>query len=84
MNKRQQVLNTLRDASQKLVPDVRPMVQAIEASPELTKGHYDQYIVALEAANGDKVKLLVLAGALSMAGANRDGLVAAFRLVAAR
>jgi len=65
---------------------VKPMVEAIEESPPVTQGHYDQYMalindIATKLAAGRTDRLeparKIAAVVLIRAGANRTGIIAA-------
>ena len=62
-----------------LAEELRESVEAIEAGPHLTKGHYGDYMGLLSRTD-DPTKRKMMACALVMAGADRDGVADALRL----
>lgn len=63
----------------KLAPFLKPIVEAIEASPEVCQGHYDQYMAAvtrlatMAGRKDDKVAQQAFGLLLIRAGANAYG-----------
>jgi hypothetical protein len=64
-----------------LANDLRPAIAALEAAPAATKHHYGAYMGILNRI-ARKNKIYAKAAALAMvkAGANREGVAAAYRL----
>ena len=65
-----------------LTADLRPIVDTIEADPvPVTKWNYGRYLDLLTTlCKGDKTKLTIVTSALLDAGANADGLAAAYKI----
>jgi hypothetical protein len=64
-----------------LAEDLASFVEHIEAKPETTQNHYGDYGVALNSlSGGSKGKASIIALALVKAGANRDGVLNAYKL----
>ncbi len=72
----------LRQALTDVAEELRETVERIEAGPYLTKGHYGEYMALLSAIDDpdDQTKRKMIACALMMAGADRDGVASALRL----
>jgi hypothetical protein len=65
-----------------LAEDFRPQVLKIEASIPTTKNHYGQYMSLLsQMAKDDKNLAMVFSLALVKAGANREGIKSALRIL---
>ncbi len=62
-----------------LVAELHETVEKIEAGPYLTKGHYGDYMALLSPAD-EYWKRKLVATALMLAGADRDGVADALRL----
>ncbi len=71
--------DTLRQLLNELAEELRESVKTIEAGPYLTKGHYGEYMGFLSATD-DVAKRKMMACALMLAGADRDGVADALRL----
>ncbi len=70
---------TLGQFLRDLAADLKEPVAKIEAGPYLTKGHYGDYMAILAPADS-LAKRRILATALMLAGADRDGVADALRL----
>ncbi len=76
-------IDTLRELLTDMAEEVREVVERIEAGPHLTKGHYGEYMALLSAIDdpdGQMKRKIIMASALIMAGADREGVADAFRL----
>ena len=62
-----------------MADDLRETVTEIEADPHLTKGHYGDYLAILSKFEGPRRG--VVATALVLAGADRDGVAVAIKLL---
>ena len=64
-----------------LANDLRPAVKAIEASPKTTKDHYGRYLALFSTmSDGDRRKGKLICAALLVAGANHNGVAAAYKI----
>ena len=61
--------------------DFIEIVKKIESGPKLTQNHYGQYMTVLSALATDKNTASYYAGCLVLAGANRQGVVSALKLL---
>jgi hypothetical protein len=57
-----------------------PTVVGIENGPELTRGHYGEYMTILNTCKGDKFFKSCVAQAMIQAGGNKEGVDSALRL----
>jgi hypothetical protein len=67
-----------------LAKDLRPIVQQIDSDPfKTTKHNYGRYMnLILSIAKGNKQSAQIVVAALLDAGANRDGVAAAYKIIA--
>jgi len=63
-----------------LVEIYKPVVKEIEASMMMTKDHYGEYMNVIGQGNSNSIRQLT-AVALVKAGANKDGVLAALRIM---
>ena len=68
-----------RTALNEVVAEMKPIVQSIEGSLALTKGHYNEYMKVL--ASAEKQHRLVAAYCLIQAGADKYGVSWALKLM---
>lgn len=76
----------MTEQTQKLIDDVanelRPIVVVIEASPQSTQFHYGRYLeILIATAKGDSTRGKAVALALMKAGANKLGVLSAYRIL---
>lgn len=65
---------------QKAIETVIPIVKKIESHPKMTKNNYAAYMAVLHESK-DPNEMKLLAYALIQAGANKDGVVTALKLL---
>jgi hypothetical protein len=67
-----------------LAKDLRPIVQQIDSDPlKTTKHNYGRYMNLIASiAKGNKQSAQIVVAALLDAGANRDGVAAAYKIIA--
>ena len=70
----------LRDTILKLSDDLKEIVTEIETSPKVHQDNYDKYLVLLSKVTCPNMREIMRV-ALFIAGANRDGVNAAMRLL---
>ena len=64
-----------------LAGDLKPEVEKIEASFETTQNHYGNYLSLISQVAKDRPSANVIAHALIAAGANKSGVISAFKIL---
>ncbi len=74
--------NKLRELILKFEPEVKEIVDLIEGEPHLTMHHYDRYMTAISRLANDNHNLgFVIGMAMIKAGANKQGVQSALRIL---
>jgi RNA binding exosome subunit len=78
----QQQFNALKELITDMKPELQPVVNKIEASPETTKGHYGDYMTLISgSSNGSKTAAQIIVLALIACKANEFGVNEAYKLL---
>lgn len=71
----------LDKAMEAIKPEIEPLVNMIEARLETTRGHYGDYMALLSTWQDDRTMAILVRECCIRCGANRQGVMDAWRIV---